>query len=400
MNMAYRSSHSTQDEFAAHLRQQLVDVLLQSGAIRSPVLEQAFLSIPREAFVPYFYEQETTSRTMAWKLVSAREMPREDYLAAVYRNASLVTKIDERSWPVSSSSLPSIMATMLEALDVQPSQRVLEIGTGSGYNAGLLATLTHTPEQVVTIERDAVLAAQARHTLEQVIGPGVTVVVGDGVVGWPSGAPYDRIIATASAATLPMAWVEQLDIGGRLVMDLQGPLASSFLVVEKTAESVSGHFLSEPLHFMPLETEAISVPQANMASLLQQACQTTFVLENDPVFPDALFDPAFRWFLQWRIPDCQISKRKHVRRGTASEMHTILVVEPKRKALVRLQKQQGEATWRGEVYGSALFWQELQQAYEAFHVVGEPHQQRYQLVVEQEGTFLVIGSLKLPLTRM
>ncbi len=150
---------------------------------------------------------------------------------------------------------------------------------------------------------------------------------------------------------------------------------------------------------MPLETEAISLPQANIASLLQQACQMRFVLENDPVFPDALFDPAFRWFLQWRIPDCQISKRKHVQRGTASEIHTILVIEPKRKALVRLQKQQEEATWRGEVYGSALFWQELQQAYEAFHVVGEPHQQRYQLVVEQEGTFLVIGSLKLPLTR-
>ena len=400
MNTARRFSHSTQDELAAHQRQQLVDSLLQIGAVHSPALEQAFLSIPREAFVPYFYEQEATSRTMAWKLVSAHEMPREDYLAAVYRNASLVTKIDERSWPVSSSSLPSIMATMLEALDVQPSQRVLEIGTGSGYNAALLATLTHTPEQVVTIERDAVLAAQARHTLEQVIGPGVTVVVGDGVVGWPSGAPYDRIIATASAATLPMAWVEQLDIGGRLVMDLQGPLASSFLVVEKTAESVSGHFLSEPLHFMPLETEAISLPQANIASLLQQACQMTFVLENDPVFPAALFDPAFRWFLQWRIPDCQISKRKHVQRSTASEMHTILVVEPKSKTLVRLQKQQEEATWHGEVYGSALFWQELQQAYEAFHVLGEPHQQRYQLVVEQEGTFLVIGSLKLPLTRM
>lgn len=399
MNTARRFSHSTQDELAAHQRQQLVDSLLQIGAVHSPALEQAFLSIPREAFVPYFYEQETTSRTMAWKLVSAHEMPREDYLAAVYCNASLVTKIDERSWPVSSSSLPSIMATMLEALDVQPSQRALEIGTGSGYNAALLATLTDTPEQVVTIERDAVLAAQASHTLEQVIGPGVTVVVGDGVVGWPSGAPYDRIIATASAATLPIAWVEQLDIGGRLVMDLQGPLASSFLVVEKTAESVSGHFLSEPLHFMPLETEAISLPQANIASLLQQACQMTFVLENDPVFPDALFDPAFRWFLQWRIPDCQISKRKHVQRSNASEMHTILVIKPKSKTLVRLQKQQEEATWRGEVYGSALFWQELQQAYEAFYAVGKPHQQRYQLVVEQEGTFLVIGSLKLPLTR-
>ncbi len=399
MNMAYRSSHSTQDELAAHLRQHLVDSLLQIGAVHSPAIEQAFLSIPREAFVPCFYEQETTSRTMAWKLVSAHEMPRENYLAAVYRNASLVTKIDERSWPVSSSSLPSIMATMLEALDVQPGQRVLEIGTGSGYNAALLATLTGTPEQVVTIERDATLAAQARHTLEEVIGPGVTVVVGDGAAGWPAGAPYDRIIATASAATLPMAWMKQLDIGGRLVMDLQGTLASGFLVMEKTAESVSGHFLAEPLHFMPLETEAISVPQANIASLLQQPCQTTFVLENDPVFPDALFDPTFRWFLQWRIPDCQVSKRKHMQRGTSSETHTILVIEPKRKALVRLQKQQEEATWRGEVYGMALFWQDLQQAYEAFHELGKPHQQRYQLVVEQEGPFLVIGSLKLPLIR-
>ncbi len=393
------SSQSIHDDLAARLRQQMVESLLQAGALQAPALAQAFLRIPREAFVPYFYEQEATSPTMVWKLVCTDEMSRENYLAAVYRNQSLVTKLDERRWPVSSSSQPAVMARMLEALDVQPGQRVLEIGTGSGYNAALLATLTGEASQVVTIERDAELAATAREALECVLGPGVTVIVGDGVIGWQPEAPYDRIIATASAPTLPMAWVEQLRSGGTLVMDLQGTLASGFLVVEKTATGVSGNFLQEPLHFMPLETEAITMPHTKLASLLQQGCQATFTQEDDAVFPEALFDPAFRWFVQWRIPGCQVSKRKQLQRDTESVIHSILVIEPASQTLVRFQKQQEEAAWRGEVFGSTQFWQELQQAYAAFHALGEPGQQQYQLVAEEEGPTLLIGSLKLPLTR-
>jgi hypothetical protein len=219
------------------------------------------------------------------------------------------------------------------------------------------------------------------------------------VMGWQPGAPYDRIIATASAATLPMAWVEQLRSGGKLVMDLQGTLASGFLVVEKAATEVRGHFLPEPLHFMPLETKAITVPQTNQTSLLQQMCQATFTQEDDAVFPETLFDPAFRWFVQWCIPGCQVSKRKQLQRDTGSVIHSILVIEPKSQALVRFQKQQEEARWRGEVYGSAQFWQELQQAYAAFQALGEPGQQQYQFIVEEEGPALLIGSLKLLLSR-
>lgn len=399
MSITPPSSQSTHDDLAARLRQQMVESLLQAGALHTPALEQAFLRIPRETFVPCFYEQETADRAMAWKLVCADKMGRADYLAAVYRNQSLVTKLDARRWPVSSSSQPAVMAKMLEALDVQPGQRVLEIGTGSGYNAALLATLTGEASQVVTIERDAGLATTARVALECVLGPSVTVIVGDGVTGWQPGAPYERIIATASAATLPMAWVEQLRSGGTLVMDLQGTLASGFLVVEKTATGVNGHFLPEPLHFMPLETEAISVPQTKLANLLQQECQAIFTQEDNAVFPETLFHPAFRWFVQWRIPGCQISKRKQLQRDSGSVIHSILVIEPSRQALVRFQKQQEEAGWRGEVYGSPSFWQELQQAYAAFHRLGEPEQQQYQFVVEQEGPALLIGSLKLPLTR-
>jgi protein-L-isoaspartate(D-aspartate) O-methyltransferase len=397
--MSRTPSQAIHDDLAAHLRQQLVETLLQAGALKTPAVAQAFLRIPREAFVPCFYEQETAGPTTAWKLVCADDIRREDYLAAVYRNQSLVTKLDEGRRPVSSSSQPAVMARMLEVLDVQPGQRVLEIGTGSGYNAALLATLTGEASRVVTVERDAELAATAGEALERVLGPGVTVIVGDGVTGWPRGASYDRIIATASAPTLPMAWVEQLHPNGKLVMDLQGTLASGFLVVEKSATEVSGHFLPEPLHFMPLETETITMPQTKLASLLQQGCQATFTPEDDAVFPDALFDPAFRWFVQWRILGCQVSKRKQTQRDTGAVIHSILVIEPKSRALARFQRQQEEDKWRGEVYGSVQFWQELQQAYETFHALEEPGQQQYRLIVEEEVPALLIGSLKLPLTR-
>jgi protein-L-isoaspartate(D-aspartate) O-methyltransferase len=398
--MSQTPSQAIHDDLAAHLRRQLVETLLQASALKTPAIAQSFLCIPREAFVPYFYEQETAGPSMAWKLVCADNISREDYLAAVYRNQSLVTKLDEGRRPVSSSSQPTVMARMLEALDVQPGQRVLEIGTGSGYNAALLAILTGEASRVMTIERGAELGATAREALERVLGSGVTVIIGDGMTGWPRGAPYDRIIATASAPTLPMAWVEQLRPNGKLVMDLQGTLASGFLVVEKSAREVSGHFLPEPLHFMPLETEAISVPQTKLASLLQQGCQATFTLEDDAAFPDALFDPAFRWFVQWRILGCQVSKRKQTQRDTGAVIHSILAVEPKNRALVRFQRQQEEVKWRGEVYGSVQFWQELQQAYETFQVLGEPDRQQYRLIFEEEVPALLIGSLKLPLTRM
>lgn len=398
--MSRTSSQAIHDDLAAQLRQQLVASLRQAGALQTPALEQAFLRMPREPFVPCFYEQEMAAHSTDWKLVCADDLDREGYLTAVYRNLSLVTKLDERHWPVSSSSQPAVMAKMLEALDAQPGQRVLEIGTGSGYNAALLATLTGEGSQVVTIERDAELAATAGEALERVLGPGVTVIVGDGVAGWSPGAPYDRIIATASAPTLPMAWVEQLRPNGKLVMDLQGSLASGFLVVEKTATEVSGHFLPEPLHFMPLETEAISLPHTKLADLLQQGCLAMFTQEDDTIFPETLFDPAFRWFVQWHIPRCQVSKRKQIQRDTGSVIHSILVIEPRCLALVRFQKQQEEDRWRGEVYGSVQFWQELQQAYETFHALGEPDQQQYRLIVEEEGPALVIGSMKLSLTTM
>ncbi|MGB8343935.1 MAG: rRNA adenine N-6-methyltransferase family protein [Ktedonobacteraceae bacterium] len=387
----------TNEALSSRLRQSLVASMVNTGSLFLPAIQQAFLNVPREAFISSYYIEDATSQTMAWKRVDPQQITPEDFLTAVYQDQSLVTKVDERNWPISSSSQPSVMAEMLEALDVQPGQRVLEIGTGTGYNAALLAHLTDDPVCVVTIEHDATLAESARQVVEQVIGSGVTVISGDGFPGWEQGAPYDRIIATASVPTLPMAWIEQLQVGGKLVMHLQGTLnASGFLIVEKRAEGVSGHFLAQSWHFMPLITEQLAASQPSIAKLSQQLCLESFVLPKGHLFPDQLFDMTFRWFLQWRLPGCKISKQKQMQRAIGTAITSIFVIDTRREGLVRLQ-QQTEETWSGTVYGSVNIWQEIQQAYEDFHALGEPQQQDYRLTVEETRPLLIIGPYTFPL---
>src|SRR5688572_32232670 len=97
-------------------------------------------------------------------------------------------------------SQPTVVAHMTEALALQSDHRVLEIGTGSGYQAAVLAELAG---EVVTVERHAELAEEARRTLEYLGYENVQVVVGDGTLGWPAKAPYDRIIVTAAAPVVP-----------------------------------------------------------------------------------------------------------------------------------------------------------------------------------------------------
>jgi protein-L-isoaspartate(D-aspartate) O-methyltransferase len=110
-------------------------------------------------------------------------------------------------------SQPYVVAAMAEAAEVGPGDRVLEVGTGSGYGAAVLAACGAT---VVTIERHAALATSARAVLAEV-APEVEVVEGDGSLGWPDGAPWDAIVVTAAAPKAPDALVDQLADGGRLV---------------------------------------------------------------------------------------------------------------------------------------------------------------------------------------
>ncbi len=129
---------------------------------------------------------------------------------------------DDRPLPLSDGqtiSQPYIVALTLEAARIVAADIVLDVGTGSGYAAAVAAELA---SRVVSIERQPRLAASARDRLSR-LGYTVTVIDGDGSVGWPDGAPYDAIVAAATGPSVPVAWVEQLAPAGRIVMPIGSP---------------------------------------------------------------------------------------------------------------------------------------------------------------------------------
>jgi len=179
------------------LHRRLVDQLLDADHIQTTRVEAAMRAVPRHLFLP--------------------GVPVED----CYLDQLVVTKRDADGASLSSASQPSIVAMMLEQLDVRPGQHILEIGAGTGYNAALLRELAGPHGQVTTLDIDPETAHRARTALAATGYDDVRVVVGDGALGEPARAPYDRIIVTAGAWDLPPAWWNQLVDGGRLVVPLR-----------------------------------------------------------------------------------------------------------------------------------------------------------------------------------
>lgn len=177
------------------LHQTLIDKLKREKLIRTPTVEAAFRAVPRHLFLP------------------------DEPLEEVYQNRAIVTKqLDGQ--PVSSSSEPAVMAIMLEQLDLKPGHRVLEIGAGTGYNAALIAHIVGDTGQVIAVDIDEDIAENARKHLAVAGFDTVQVTCTDGGFGYPSAAPYDRIILTVGAWDIAPAWQEQLKPNGRLLLPL------------------------------------------------------------------------------------------------------------------------------------------------------------------------------------
>ncbi|MGQ0551285.1 MAG: methyltransferase, FxLD system [Armatimonadota bacterium] len=198
--------------------QRLVDELKRRGCIRSAAVEAAFRAVPRHHFVP--------------------GVPLDD----VYGDKAIPTKRSADGAFISSSSQPAIMALMLEQLELAPGHRVLEIGAGTGYNAALMAHIVGETGQVTAIDIDEDLVAGAREHLAAAGFERVRVVCGDGGLGYPDDAPYDRIILTVGASDITPGWIEQLRSGGRLLLPLsiKGPqMCVAFERADGHLESVS-----------------------------------------------------------------------------------------------------------------------------------------------------------------
>jgi protein-L-isoaspartate(D-aspartate) O-methyltransferase len=191
---------------AAELRAAMVEHQLRARGIRDEAVLAAMAEIPRERFVP------------------------ADEQADAYRDEALGIEAGQ------TISQPYMVARMTELLGTRPQMRVLEVGTGSGYQAAVLARLGC---RVISVERHPDLAESARARLLGLgFGDEVRVVVGDGSLGWPADAPYQGIIVTAAAPRLPPSLLAQLVEGGRLVIPVGSREFQELVVAIRHGERV------------------------------------------------------------------------------------------------------------------------------------------------------------------
>ena len=206
---------------APALRERLVDQLLADGGLTRPDLARAFATVPRELFLAGgFHAGERFLR------------PGDDgFLDGAYRNDALVTKLDD-GVPVSSSSQPSLMALMIEALGVTAGMRVLEIGAGTGYNAALMAAIG---AEVTSVDVQPDVAARAAAALSAAGVVSARVHLGDGYLGHPPGAPYDRVIVTVGVTGVSPHWLDQLSPGGVVLAPVAHAGTNPVLRIRATA---------------------------------------------------------------------------------------------------------------------------------------------------------------------
>lgn len=210
--------NSSNDSFENARRLMVEDQIVGRGIRDSRVLD-AMRSVPRELFVP----------------------PNLQYAA-----------YDDGPLPIGEGqtiSQPYIVAFMAEALELGPTDRVLEIGTGSGYGAAVLARIA---AHVVTVERFETLARRARDVLAQAGLDNITVVAGDGSLGAPEHAPYDAIVVTAGGPAVPEALKDQLVAGGRLVMPVGESRSTQDLIRLRRGDDGFKQEWLAPVRFVPL----------------------------------------------------------------------------------------------------------------------------------------------------
>lgn len=198
-------------------RQEMVAQQLRARGISDQRVLDAMLHVPRHEFIPERYQEQAY----------------EDHPLPIGEGQTI--------------SQPYIVASMLEALNLQPTEKVLEVGTGTGYVTALLADIV---AQVFSIERHAALADRARETIAK-LDRNVEIVVGDGSQGLPQHAPFDAIIVSAAAAQLPAALVAQLRDGGRMIIPVGG-LDQQQLQLIRLKNGLPQISLREPCRFVPL----------------------------------------------------------------------------------------------------------------------------------------------------
>ncbi|MGB8346820.1 MAG: hypothetical protein WCD86_18170 [Ktedonobacteraceae bacterium] len=362
----------------------MVGLLKTRGSIDSPAIEAAFRCVPRHLFVDHFYMRDKESRILRWKHVTLDTLGDiEQWLSLIYRNKPLITSVNAIGQPDGSSSAPGAMAAMLEPLDMQPGMRVLEIGTGTGYNAAVLAHLAGNPHLVFTIDLFPELVAKAQESLDRVVGPGVITRVANGLDGYPPAAPYDRIIATASWYRVPLSWLYQLQHDGVLVMNLKGRLGwGCFLRVTKTGQGRAAHgTITGFSDFMILQepgSAAIGFPSL-IPHYVGRPINERISFSESEFNPRALDSTSLLFLLQLSFHQLYYGWIQL----PADTPPSLCLIDTVTETLLKFCST--EENWSVEIRGEVQVWQRLKQIFQHWETLGHPDITAYELEIEETG---------------
>ncbi|MET9258061.1 methyltransferase domain-containing protein [Streptomyces sp. NPDC003717] len=366
-------------------RTALVRSLVERGALE-PDWVAAFEAVPRSAFLPdvMWPHDMDTGRAVA---VDMGQEP-DRWLGFAETDVPIVTQWDDGTGagpggtPTSSASMPSVVARMLRELDVRPGHRVLEIGTGTGWNAALLAHRVGA-DSVVTLEIDSTVATDARRRLLD-FGAAALVVHRDGTLGDEPGAPYDRIIATAGLRSIPPAWLRDTRPGGIIL----APWGTHFshqdatvrLVVDDDGKSASGGFTG-PVEFMKLRAQRL--PFAGHAAYVPNgvggADQSTTPVTEEEVVGEGRFAVA-PFAMGLRVRDCH---RVVAPKRDGARPVWLYGLTDRSWACVMFRDGRPEAqVWQS---GERRLWDEALQALRWWLLAGQPGLERVGLTITAKG---------------
>jgi methyltransferase of ATP-grasp peptide maturase system len=379
------------DRHAARLRADLARRLETGGHLRSPAWRAAVTAVSRHLFVPGFFRWTDSPRGTMWTPITPESTGVAAWLGEVYTDQTLVTQLDGgvhpadarepvHGDPTSSSTLPSLVVRMLEDLDPHDGDRVLEVGTGTGYSTALLCHRLGG-EHVTSIEYDPGAAERARAALTAA-GYAPALVIGDGLLGHEANAPYDRLVATCSVRTVPSAWLRQVRPGGTILTTLSGWLHGSGLVRLTVGDdgTAEGRFLPGTVSFM------IARPQAAPAlSGLSDILNGPGDERPTRCGPEVMSDWTPQFVAQLAVPHAQYV-------GMSTDDGSMLdhVVDVSGKSFATLLPD-GDGGFTVRQGGVTRLWDAVEEAVRTWQKAGSPPQTAFGLTVTPERQRVWIG---------
>ncbi|MFF1558369.1 ATP-grasp peptide maturase system methyltransferase [Streptomyces sp. NPDC058279] len=369
-------------------RQALADRLEAAGAARTPAWRKAVEAVPRELFLHPGVFLPTGDGL--WQPMTAADTDPAEWTRTAYADESLVTQLDNQltadqapgpvpGIPTSSSTVPRLVLEMIEELEVDDGHRVLEIGTGTGYSTALMCHRLGE-DNVTTIEVDPEVAARADAALESA-GISTWTVTGDGLLGLPRRAPYDRVVATCGVRRIPYTWVRQTRPGGVILATI-GSLATGTGLAKVTVNddgTAEGRFVAHA-NFMQARSQAVTPIAGDLSSRVAYPNSERRAL----ISPTDLDEPMPAFLAQLTAPTAQV-----LRARTSDGAALVYLFDPDRESFAELTQNGGD--WLVRQGGPVALWDDIERALCGWRDAGQPSITEVRLRVSERSHSYWIG---------